>query len=102
METSREKVGQQVIDIPRLSRPSLSYQYPLPTESTRISPKASLAYPSNDFDSQFILSPNVRAVSVLEILALHILTPNGSGHTASGLRIRLRRRDLCVFIMRKR
>ncbi|KAL1985923.1 hypothetical protein VTN96DRAFT_7188 [Rasamsonia emersonii] len=43
----------------RLSRPSLSYQHPLPTENTRISPKASLAYPSNDFDSQFILSPNV-------------------------------------------
>ncbi|KAH8697284.1 hypothetical protein BGW36DRAFT_378367 [Talaromyces proteolyticus] len=43
----------------RLSRPSLSYQYPLAVEDTRISPKASLAYPSNDFDSQFTLSPNV-------------------------------------------
>ncbi|EED23699.1 DUF974 domain protein [Talaromyces stipitatus ATCC 10500] len=43
----------------RLSRPSLSYQYPLPREDTRISSKASLAYPSNDFDPHFILSPNV-------------------------------------------
>ncbi|KAL3709968.1 hypothetical protein TMatcc_003760 [Talaromyces marneffei ATCC 18224] len=43
----------------RLSRPSLSYQYPLAREDTRISPKASLAYPTNDFDPHFILSPNV-------------------------------------------
>ncbi|KAL1977973.1 hypothetical protein VTN31DRAFT_832 [Thermomyces dupontii] len=43
----------------RLSRPSLSYQHPLPADNTAISPKASLAYPSNDFDSQFILSPNL-------------------------------------------
>jgi len=37
----------------------MSYQNPLPTEDTRISPKASLCYPSDACDSQFILSTNV-------------------------------------------
>ncbi|KAJ5179723.1 hypothetical protein N7492_002933 [Penicillium capsulatum] len=41
----------------RLSRPSLSYQSPLPTANTKISPKASLSYPSSESDSQFILNP---------------------------------------------
>ncbi|KAF3401672.1 Trafficking protein particle complex subunit 13 [Penicillium rolfsii] len=40
-----------------LSRPSLSYQSPLPAATTKISPKASLSYPSTDFDDQFILTP---------------------------------------------
>ncbi|OAX78920.1 hypothetical protein ACJ72_06769 [Emergomyces africanus] len=42
-----------------LSRPSLSYQYPLPSESEIVPVKASLSYPSDSSDSQFILSPNV-------------------------------------------
>jgi hypothetical protein len=43
----------------RLSRPSLAAQYPLPnSQDLGISPKASLAYPSDDAsNSQFILSP---------------------------------------------
>ncbi|KAJ5474681.1 Protein of unknown function DUF974 [Penicillium sp. IBT 31633x] len=41
----------------RLARPSLSYQYPLPTSNIIISPKASLSYPSDDSDDQFILTP---------------------------------------------
>ncbi|CEJ61982.1 Putative DUF974 domain protein [Penicillium brasilianum] len=41
----------------RLSRPSLSYQSPLPIANTKISPKASLSYPSADSDAQFILTP---------------------------------------------
>ncbi|OKP06979.1 Trafficking protein particle complex subunit 13 [Penicillium subrubescens] len=41
----------------RLSRPSLSYQSPLPAATTKISPKASLSYPSADSDDQFILTP---------------------------------------------
>ncbi|OGE50297.1 hypothetical protein PENARI_c017G06511 [Penicillium arizonense] len=41
----------------RLSRPSLSYQYPLPASNNTISTKASLSYPSQDFDDQFTLAP---------------------------------------------
>ncbi|PGG96263.1 hypothetical protein AJ79_09663 [Helicocarpus griseus UAMH5409] len=48
-----------VPDIDRLSRPSFSYQYPLPSENENLPYKASLSYPSNISDSQFILSPNV-------------------------------------------
>ncbi|CAE7193322.1 DUF974 domain protein [Pyrenophora teres f. teres] len=46
----------------RLSRPSLATQYPLPnSKSLGISPKASLAYPSqNDAKDQFILSPALK------------------------------------------
>ncbi|KLJ12668.1 hypothetical protein EMPG_09496 [Blastomyces silverae] len=43
----------------RLSRPSLSYQYPLPSENEKVPLKASLSYPSDSSDSQFILCPNV-------------------------------------------
>ncbi|KAB8201145.1 Protein of unknown function DUF974 [Aspergillus parasiticus SU-1] len=43
----------------RLSRPSLSYQYPLPEANTKISNKASLSYPSDSVDNQFILAPNL-------------------------------------------
>jgi hypothetical protein len=45
--------------ISRLSRPSLATQYPLPhSQDLGISPKASLAYPSQeDTNSQFLLSP---------------------------------------------
>ncbi|KAJ9192140.1 hypothetical protein DTO166G4_8545 [Paecilomyces variotii] len=43
----------------RLSRPSFSYQCPLPAANTKISPKASLSYPSNEGDNEFILSPNL-------------------------------------------
>ncbi|KAJ5712808.1 hypothetical protein N7493_009276 [Penicillium malachiteum] len=41
----------------RLSRPSLSYQSPLPTANTKISPKASLSHPSAGFDDRFIITP---------------------------------------------
>ncbi|EPS31147.1 hypothetical protein PDE_06102 [Penicillium oxalicum 114-2] len=41
----------------RLSRPSLSYQSPLPTANTKIAPEASLSFPSNHTDHQFILTP---------------------------------------------
>lgn len=44
----------------RLSRPSLSYQHPLPGEENGIPVKASLSYPSDTSDRQFILNPNVR------------------------------------------
>ncbi|OJJ03761.1 hypothetical protein ASPVEDRAFT_85192 [Aspergillus versicolor CBS 583.65] len=43
----------------RLSRPSLSYQYPLPAANTKISSKAALTFPSNKVDSQFIFTPNL-------------------------------------------
>ncbi|GKZ26638.1 hypothetical protein AbraIFM66951_001680 [Aspergillus brasiliensis] len=43
----------------RLSRPSLSYQYPLPAADTKISSKASLSYPADNVDNQFILTPNL-------------------------------------------
>ncbi|KAL4986435.1 DUF974 domain protein [Aspergillus falconensis] len=43
----------------RLSRPSLSYQYPLPAANTKISSKASLSFPSDNVDTQFILTPNL-------------------------------------------
>ncbi|CAL5873948.1 uncharacterized protein PFLUO_LOCUS8233 [Penicillium psychrofluorescens] len=41
----------------RLSRPSLSLQYPLPAANTKISARASLSYPSEEADDQFILAP---------------------------------------------
>ncbi|KAJ5325936.1 Protein of unknown function DUF974 [Penicillium brevicompactum] len=41
----------------RLARPSLSYQYPLPTSNTTISTKASLSFPPGASDDKFILSP---------------------------------------------
>ncbi|KAI9376546.1 hypothetical protein BJX61DRAFT_324701 [Aspergillus egyptiacus] len=43
----------------RLSRPSLSQQSPLPAANTKISTKASLSVPSENTDSQFILTPNL-------------------------------------------
>ncbi|KAL4809115.1 hypothetical protein BDV18DRAFT_133976 [Aspergillus unguis] len=43
----------------RLSRPSLSYQHPLPAANTKISEKASLSFPSENVDSQFIYTPNL-------------------------------------------
>ncbi|KAL5000656.1 hypothetical protein BDV10DRAFT_161696 [Aspergillus recurvatus] len=43
----------------RLSRPSLSYQYPLPAANTRISSKASLSFPSDNVDPKFILTPSL-------------------------------------------
>ncbi|KAL3480002.1 hypothetical protein BJX99DRAFT_254888 [Aspergillus californicus] len=43
----------------RLSRPSFSYQYPLPAATTKISDKAGLSFPSNKSDTQFVLSPNL-------------------------------------------
>ncbi|KAL5340028.1 hypothetical protein BJX70DRAFT_362526 [Aspergillus crustosus] len=43
----------------RLSRPSLSYQHPLPAANTKISSKASLSFPSENVDSQFIFTPNL-------------------------------------------
>ncbi|KKK26374.1 DUF974 domain protein [Aspergillus rambellii] len=43
----------------RLSRPSLSYQYPLPTADTKISNAASLSYPADNIDDRFILTPNL-------------------------------------------
>ena len=44
----------------RLSRPSLAQQYPLPNGTPDVSPLASLAYPSNSSDHEFILASNVR------------------------------------------
>ncbi|PYH41845.1 trafficking protein particle complex subunit 13 [Aspergillus saccharolyticus JOP 1030-1] len=43
----------------RLSRPSLSYQYPLPAANSKISSKASLSYPAVNPNDQFILTPNL-------------------------------------------
>src|SRR5271155_4338822 len=43
----------------RLSRPSLAQQYPLPRETNKISPLASLAFPSKSSDQDFILGANV-------------------------------------------
>ncbi|BAE59430.1 unnamed protein product [Aspergillus oryzae RIB40] len=47
------------LTLKRLSRPSLSYQYPFPEANTKISNKASLSYPSDSVDNQFILAPNL-------------------------------------------
>ncbi|KAI1984266.1 hypothetical protein LOZ53_005531 [Ophidiomyces ophidiicola] len=44
----------------KLSRPSFSYQYPLPEEFANIPVEASLSYPVGNLDKQFMLSPNVR------------------------------------------
>ncbi|KAL4906389.1 hypothetical protein BDW74DRAFT_176719 [Aspergillus multicolor] len=43
----------------RLSRPSLSYQYPLPAANTKISSKASLSSSAENVDNQFILTPHL-------------------------------------------
>ncbi|KAJ5149408.1 hypothetical protein N7448_000986 [Penicillium atrosanguineum] len=52
---------------PSLSRPSLSYQSPLPTANTKISPKASLSHPSTEADPQFILTPNLLRYSAIPL-----------------------------------
>lgn len=45
----------------RLSRPSLKYQYPLPEQhndaNIKINPLAALAYPSQEQDQSFLISP---------------------------------------------
>ncbi|EFW19917.1 hypothetical protein D8B26_003590 [Coccidioides posadasii str. Silveira] len=43
----------------RLSRPSLSYQHPLPEDFANVPVQPSLSYPSSTADKQFILSPNL-------------------------------------------
>ncbi|KAI5288056.1 hypothetical protein KEM54_005507 [Ascosphaera aggregata] len=43
----------------RLSRPSLSFQYPLPDDDGAISSKASMSYPSDTADRGFMLTPNL-------------------------------------------
>ncbi|KAI1924005.1 hypothetical protein LOZ64_000747 [Ophidiomyces ophidiicola] len=46
-------------EVLRLSRPSFSYQYPLPEEFANIPVEASLSYPAGNLDKQFMLSPNL-------------------------------------------
>lgn len=62
--------GQSTADLPkephlvslkvlRLSRPSLAQQYPLPRDAPDISPLASLAYPADSSDKEFMLNSNL-------------------------------------------
>ncbi|KAI2268400.1 hypothetical protein LOZ04_006302, partial [Ophidiomyces ophidiicola] len=46
-------------EVLRLSRPSFSYQYPLPEDFANIPVEASLSYPVGNLDKQFMLSPNL-------------------------------------------
>lgn len=55
----RDTPGFGMLTFFSLSRPSLSSQAPLPAANTKISPKASLVYPSPSSDNQFILTPIV-------------------------------------------
>lgn len=82
-----------------LSRPSLSYQYPLPAANTKISAKASLSYPSNDSDDQFILTPIVGCFHPPAPSHLHVT--DRIAHPTPCLRIRLRRRNLRLYAQRK-
>ncbi|KAJ5355504.1 uncharacterized protein N7496_012716 [Penicillium cataractarum] len=82
----------------RLSRPSLSYQSPLPAANTKISPKASLSYPSADSDDQFILTPILTlppafgSVYVGETFACTLsanneISPDDTGRAVTSVRI---------------
>jgi hypothetical protein len=91
--------GMACLMIIRLSRPSLSYQYPLAREDTRISPKASLAYPTNEFDPHFILSPNVCRLLYSNYVSRDGLT--GIGHPPTSLWVGLRWRNIRLLSMRQ-
>lgn len=67
VSTEHHPTAPLVPDRARLSRPSLSYQYPLPAADTKISSKASLSYPADNVDDQFILTPNVRRPSRMKL-----------------------------------
>ncbi|KAF2872681.1 hypothetical protein BDV95DRAFT_393282 [Massariosphaeria phaeospora] len=83
----------------RLSRPSLAHQYPLPhSQDLGISPKASLAYPSENTNDQFILSPvltlpesfgsaYVGETFSCTLCANNELDPGDTTRTISGVRI---------------
>ncbi|KAJ5176369.1 uncharacterized protein N7482_002246 [Penicillium canariense] len=82
----------------RLSRPSLSYQSPLPAANTKISPKASLSYPSASSDEQFILTPSLTlppafgSVYVGETFACTLsanneISPDETGRVVTSVRI---------------
>ncbi|KAJ5610262.1 hypothetical protein N7510_006981 [Penicillium lagena] len=75
----------------RLSRPSLSHQYPLPAANTKISARAPLSYPSEEADDQFILAPAVThpppafgSVYVGETFACTLSANNEIPHHESG------------------
>lgn len=58
LPTSPLQASLLIVVAHRLSRPSLAHQYPLPnSHELNISPKASLAYPPENPDNKFIVSP---------------------------------------------
>ncbi|KAH7125381.1 hypothetical protein B0J11DRAFT_304841 [Dendryphion nanum] len=83
----------------RLSRPSFAQQYPLPDPtSLGISPKASLAYPSDNADDQFIISPVLNLPEAFgsayvgetfscTLCANNELEPEDTSRSISGIRI---------------
>ena len=79
----------------RLSRPSLAQQYPLPRESSNISPIASLAFPSESSDQDFVLGSNVSIENYLQLL------PNSDSvaQSTTGFRLHSCRRDVLLFAM---
>ncbi|KAF2184352.1 hypothetical protein K469DRAFT_181703 [Zopfia rhizophila CBS 207.26] len=83
----------------RLSRPALAHQYPLPNaQDLGISPKASLAYPSNNTNDKFIISPVLNLPEAFgsayvgetfscTLCANNELDPANTTHAISGVRI---------------
>ncbi|KAL1957157.1 hypothetical protein VTO42DRAFT_6300 [Malbranchea cinnamomea] len=82
----------------RLSRPSLSYQSPLPGDASGIPVQASLSYPSDTSDRQFALSPNltlppsfgsayVGETFSCSLSANNELSPRGSSKVVTSIRI---------------
>ncbi|KAF2266684.1 hypothetical protein CC78DRAFT_122862 [Lojkania enalia] len=83
----------------RLSRPSLAQQYPLPnSQDLGISPKASLAYPSNNANDKFLISPVLNLPEAFgsayvgetfscTLCANNELDPSDTSRTISGVRI---------------
>lgn len=70
----------------RLSRPSLAQQYPLPRDAPDISPLASLAYPADSSDKEFMLNSNVRHtlcfkyIPIAQLIQLSLPRGFGSAH----------------------
>ncbi|KAJ5812337.1 hypothetical protein N7474_008638 [Penicillium riverlandense] len=79
-----------LLTLTSLSRPSLSLQYPLPAANSKISARASLSYPSEEADDQFILAPVLTlppafgSVYVGETFACTLSANNEISHDESG------------------
>ncbi|KAI2153778.1 hypothetical protein LOZ12_006868, partial [Ophidiomyces ophidiicola] len=82
-------------EVLRLSRPSFSYQYPLPEDFANIPVEASLSYPVGNLDKQFMLSPNVRRRNPEHTFSFPPPTHMGNGKKKKEIK---NKTDTCPFL----